>query len=60
MLYRRGRKVPRNDLIQLRSDTAANWASVNPTLAVGETGFETDTGGGGEKGGRLKVDKTET
>jgi len=36
--------VPRNDLIQLRSDTAANWASVNPTLAVGEQGFETDTG----------------
>jgi hypothetical protein len=36
--------VPRNDLIQLRSDTAANWASVNPILAVGETGFETDTG----------------
>jgi hypothetical protein len=36
--------VPRNDLIQLRSDTAANWVSVNPTLAVGETGFETDTG----------------
>jgi len=36
--------VPRNDLIQLRSDTAANWASVNPTLAIGETGFETDTG----------------
>ena len=36
--------MPRNDLIQLRSDTAANWASVNPTLAVGETGFETDTG----------------
>ena len=36
--------MPRNDLIQLRSDTAANWASVNPTLAVGEIGFETDTG----------------
>ena len=36
--------MPRNDLIQLRSDTAANWVSVNPTLAVGETGFETDTG----------------
>ena len=36
--------MPRNDLIQLRSDTAANWASVNPILAVGETGFETDTG----------------
>ena len=36
--------MPRNDLIQLRSDTAANWVSVNPTLAVGEIGFETDTG----------------
>jgi hypothetical protein len=36
--------VPRNDLIQLRSDTAANWTSVNPTLALGEQGFETDTG----------------
>ena len=36
--------MPRNDLIQLRSDTAANWTSVNPILAVGEQGFETDTG----------------
>lgn len=36
--------MPRNDLIQLRRDTAANWASVNPILAVGEQGFETDTG----------------
>jgi hypothetical protein len=36
--------MPRNDLIQLRSDTAANWTSVNPTLAAGEQGFETDTG----------------
>ena len=36
--------MPRNDLIQLRSDTAANWTSVNPTLAAGEMGFETDTG----------------
>ena len=36
--------MPRNDLIQLRSDTAANWTSVNPTLALGEAGFETDTG----------------
>lgn len=36
--------MPRNDLIQLRSDTAANWASVNPVLAIGEAGFETDTG----------------
>lgn len=31
------------DRIQLRRDTAANWTSVNPTLAVGELGLETDT-----------------
>jgi hypothetical protein len=31
------------NIIQLRRDTAANWASVNPTLAAGELGFETDT-----------------
>ena len=30
-------------LIQLRSDTAANWTSSNPTLAVAELGVETDT-----------------
>lgn len=30
--------------IQLRRDTAANWASANPTLASGEPAFETDTG----------------
>lgn len=30
--------------IQLRRDTAAAWASVNPTLLDGEAGFETDTG----------------
>lgn len=29
--------------IQLRHDTAANWTSANPTLAVGEIGVETDT-----------------
>jgi hypothetical protein len=29
--------------IQLRRDTAANWTSVNPTLAQGEYGYETDT-----------------
>lgn len=34
--------------IQLRRDTAANWASVNPVLAQGEQGHETDTG-------RLKI-----
>jgi len=36
--------VPRNDLIQVRSDTSANWTSVNPILATGEIGFETNTG----------------
>ena len=30
--------------IQLRRGTAANWTSVNPILAVGEMGLETDTG----------------
>lgn len=29
--------------IQLRRDTAANWTSVNPTLAQGEIGYVTDT-----------------
>ena len=29
--------------LQLRRDTAANWASVNPILASGEIGYETDT-----------------
>jgi microcystin-dependent protein len=27
-------------LLQFRNDTAANWASVNPTLAAGEAGFD--------------------
>jgi hypothetical protein len=35
--------MPRNALIQLRRDTAANWTSTNPTLAAGEMGLETDT-----------------
>ena len=30
--------------VQVRKDTASNWTSANPTLAVGEFGFETDTG----------------
>jgi hypothetical protein len=30
--------------IQARRDTAANWTSVNPVLAAGEPGFESDTG----------------
>lgn len=29
--------------IKLRRDTAANWTSANPVLALGEFGFETDT-----------------
>lgn len=29
--------------IQIRRDTKANWANVNPTLAEGEPGHETDT-----------------
>lgn len=29
--------------IKLRRDTAANWLSVNPVLAAGEPGLETDT-----------------
>lgn len=29
--------------IQVRRDTASNWTSVNPTLASGELGYETDT-----------------
>lgn len=28
---------------RIRRDTAANWTSVNPTLALGEPGLETDT-----------------
>jgi hypothetical protein len=31
-------------LIQLRSDTAANWSTANPILSAGEPGFESDTG----------------
>jgi len=30
--------------IQVRRDTAINWTSVNPILAQGEIGYETDTG----------------
>lgn len=29
--------------IQVRRDSAANWAAANPVLLVGEVGFETDT-----------------
>lgn len=31
------------DIIQIRRDTAANWTAVNPILAQGEFGVETDT-----------------
>lgn len=30
-------------IIQLRRDTAANWTAIDPTLAEGEIGIETDT-----------------
>jgi len=32
-----------NTVVQLRNDTAANWTTNNPTLALGEMGIETDT-----------------
>lgn len=35
--------MPMFDLIQIRRDTSANWASVNPILASGELGKETDS-----------------
>ena len=31
------------DIIQIRRDTSDNWTSVNPILAQGEIGLETDT-----------------
>lgn len=31
------------DIIRTRRDTAANWTGVNPILALGERGHETDT-----------------
>lgn len=33
-----------SQIIQLRHDTAANWTSVNPILALGEVGLDSDTG----------------
>ena len=33
-----------NYRLQLRRDTAERWAYVNPRLADGEPGYETDTG----------------
>lgn len=35
--------MARKKLIQIRRDTAADWASANPVLASGEAGLETDT-----------------
>ena len=35
--------MPRDDLIQLRAGTAAQWTAVNPVLKFGEPGLETDT-----------------
>ena len=31
------------NIIQIRRDVASTWTSVNPTLAIGEIGLETDT-----------------
>lgn len=36
--------MPRSTPIQLRQGTAAVWTALNPTLAAGEPGFESDTG----------------
>lgn len=36
--------MPANAEIRVRRDTAADWISVDPVLALGEPGLETDTG----------------
>lgn len=36
--------MPRQDLIQVRRDTAAQWDLVNPVLGDGEVGYAEDTG----------------
>jgi hypothetical protein len=36
--------MPRKQLIAFRKDTAAHWTSVDPILADGEPGYETNTG----------------
>ena len=36
--------MPRGQLLQIRSGTAASWTSTNPVLAAGEPGLESDTG----------------
>lgn len=33
-----------NYTLQFRSDTSTNWTNANPILAIGEPGFETNTG----------------
>jgi len=35
--------MPRKTLIQHRRDTQSNWTAVNPVLALGEFGVESDT-----------------
>jgi hypothetical protein len=35
--------VAANALIRIRRDTSANWTTANPTLVLGELGYETDT-----------------
>jgi hypothetical protein len=35
--------VPAKAIIQYRRDTSANWFAINPVLASGEPGYETDT-----------------
>lgn len=35
--------MPGDKIIQIRRDTTANWITVNPILADGEVGLETDT-----------------
>ena len=36
--------MPRNQLIQIRRDTTAHWASENPVLAAGEPCYDSDNG----------------
>jgi len=36
--------MPVQTVIKLRRETAANWTTANPVLALGEPGLETDTG----------------
>ncbi len=35
--------MPRDDMIQIRADTAGNWITADPVLALAEAGLETDT-----------------